>query len=578
MQLAHIDFGRLSISALNMRHGKKAPDISDILPSIRARGVLVPLLVRPNGTLDRFEVVAGRRRYFAAGAIVEELGEIVPLPCAVMEPGDDAAALEASLIENLARLDPDAMSQYETFVRLAKEGRSVAEIAHTFGITERMVNQRLALGNLLPKIRDAYRAEAIDAETVRHLTLASKAQQKEWLALFTDPHQSAPCGYQLKQWLFGGQSISAKAALFPIEGYPGQIVTDLFGEDGYFADADLFWQQQNAAIAAKRDAFIEAGWREVVILEPGRPFQSWDYEKTPKKRGGKVFIAVSHRGEVEIHEGFLARKEVRDRAGGEAMEEGEEGARPAKPSRPAMTKSMQNYLELHRHAVVRLALLAHPGTALRLMVAHAVASSGNWQVNADPQQARSEDIAKSIAASPAQQAFAAERAAIRALLAGADDGDAAVASAHGDGYHTAAVFARLLAFSDEDVQRVAAFVMAETLAAGSAAVEAAGVYLRVDARHHWQPDDTFFDLARERATVQAMLGEVAGKAVADAHIAEKVRTQKQIIRDCLAGANGRAKAEGWLPGVMDFPFRAYGDGSCAIAEAAESIAPLFPLV
>src|SRR4029077_18167667 len=124
-------------------------------------------------------------------------GAIAPLPCAVMATGDDAAALEASLIENVARLDPDAMSQYETFVRLTKKGRSVAEIAATFGITERMIKQRLALGNLLPKIRDSYRNDAIDAEPIRHLTLASKAQQQEWLALFADPAQYAPHGTQL---------------------------------------------------------------------------------------------------------------------------------------------------------------------------------------------------------------------------------------------------------------------------------------------------------------------------------------------------------------------------------------------
>lgn len=52
MQLAHIPLDQLNISALNMRHGKRAPDISDILPSVRARGVLVPLLVRPNGQLE----------------------------------------------------------------------------------------------------------------------------------------------------------------------------------------------------------------------------------------------------------------------------------------------------------------------------------------------------------------------------------------------------------------------------------------------------------------------------------------------------------------------------------------------
>ncbi|HLG90341.1 MAG TPA: ParB N-terminal domain-containing protein [Alphaproteobacteria bacterium] len=540
-----------------------------------ARGVLVPLLVRPNGSPGRFEIVAGRRRYAAAQAIAEEQGEVAPLPCAVMEPGDDAAALEASLIENIARLDPDAMSQYETFVRLTKEGRSVAEIATTFGITERMVGQRLALGNLLPRIRDAYRKEEIDAETIRHLTLASKAQQKEWLALFTDPHHSAPRGYQLKQWLFGGQSVSTKVALFPIADYPGQIVSDLFGEENYFADADLFWQKQNEAIAARRDALLAEGWSEVLILAPGQHFNSWEHEKTPRKKGGKVFIAVSHRGEVEVHEGWLSRRDARRRGKSETAEGDDGAAAPVTSSRPAMTKSMQNYLELHRHAVARMALLAHPGTALRLLVAHAVASSGHWSVKPEPQQARSEEISATVAASAAQQAFAAERQTILALLARPDDRHT-VASSNGDDYRTVEVFARLLAMPDEEVLRVAAFVIAETLAAGSALVEAVGVHLKVDARAQWQPDETFFALARERATVNAMLAEIAGKSVADANVTERAKTQKQIIRDCLAGANGRTKAEGWLPSLMAFPFRLYSTGSCAITDAANSIAALFP--
>ena len=60
------------------------------------------------------------------------------------------------------------------------------DIAGTFGVEPVQVRRALALGNLLPKIREAYRAEAIDAATVRHLTLASKAQQKDWLTLFAD--------------------------------------------------------------------------------------------------------------------------------------------------------------------------------------------------------------------------------------------------------------------------------------------------------------------------------------------------------------------------------------------------------
>src|SRR3546814_4321866 len=106
--------------------------------------------------------------------------------------------------------------------------------------------------------------------------------------LFDDAQTYAPTGAQLKAWLFGGASIATKAAIFPLDEYKGRIVTDLFGEDGYFADSDQFWSAQNAAIAARRDTLIEAGWADVEVMEPGQYFHSWEYEKTPKTKGGKV--------------------------------------------------------------------------------------------------------------------------------------------------------------------------------------------------------------------------------------------------------------------------------------------------
>lgn len=575
MELRNIPFDRLSIATVNMRHARKTPDVSDILPSVRARGILQPLLVRRAGR--SYEIVAGRRRYFAAKAVRRERGRIAPLPCAVMAPGDDAAALEASLIENAHRLDPDAMTQYETFTRLIAEGRGVEDIAATFGLPVATVKQRLAIGNLLPAIRDAYRAEDIDGETLRYLTLASKQQQQDWLTLFEDAGSHAPRGYQLKQWLFGGQSISTKAALFPLDQYAGHIVTDLFEEEGYFADADLFWELQNKAIAQKRDAYLAHGWTAVDILEIGKPFHEWEHVKTPKKKGGKVFVAVSHHGEVEFYEGYLPAKEARRLAKqSRKVAVDEEGSAPVATARPSMTKPLQNYLELHRHAAVRLALIAQPRVAMRLMVAHALAASGHWQVKAEPQAARSDAVAASLKDSAAQQAFAAERAAVVSLLALSDDSETGVQS-NGDSYRTASVFARLLALSDKEVQRVAAFAMAETLAAGSAVVEALGVHLKVDARSTWTPDAAFFDLIRDKATVNAMLAEVAGKAVADANVAETGKTQKQIIADTLKGVNGRAKVVDWLPGVMAFPFRDYGTDASPIGETAGTIAALFPV-
>src|SRR3546814_17264636 len=80
------------------------------------------------------------------------------------------------------------VTRWESFARLVKEGREIADISATFGIPEQGVKLILALGNLLPRVRTLYRDEAINVATVRHLTLASKAQQKALLALYEDPN------------------------------------------------------------------------------------------------------------------------------------------------------------------------------------------------------------------------------------------------------------------------------------------------------------------------------------------------------------------------------------------------------
>src|SRR6202023_2014745 len=111
---------------------------------------------------DGFEIIAGRRRYFAASKVAEEQGaapDEVLLPCAVTATGDDTGAMEASLIENVARQPMDELQEYEAFAKLLKQGRKVEEIAATFGVTELRVKQRLAIAiaSLHPKIKEAFR-------------------------------------------------------------------------------------------------------------------------------------------------------------------------------------------------------------------------------------------------------------------------------------------------------------------------------------------------------------------------------------------------------------------------------------
>ncbi len=206
----------------------------------------------------------------------------------------------------------------------------------------------------------------------------------------------------------------------------------------------------------------------MIILDIGAYFPSYEYVDTAKKDGGKVYIAVSHNGEVTPYEGQLSRKDVKAR---DKAKTGE----PANSSKPEITKAMQNYLGLHRHASVRSDVLQNSGVALRLIAAHMLAGSDLWMVRAEPQRTDKDAIATSLAANPAQARFDAEREAIAALLECEDTHD------------IVDIFARLSALKDRDITRILTFLMAQTLQAHTPLIEHLGQQLDTDPMADWTP-------------------------------------------------------------------------------------------
>jgi ParB family transcriptional regulator, chromosome partitioning protein len=567
MHIDQIPLDRLSVSKANMRAGKKPTDVSDILPSIIKRGVISPLFVRPNCNAGHFEIVAGKRRYFASLEAARQGQDDMTLPCITLGEGDDAEALEISMIENMLRQSPDQVTQWESYTRLVKEGRSVEDIAATFALTELQVKRILALGNLLPRIREAFRAEEIDAPTVKHLTLATKAQQKAWLALFEDSDGYAPRGQQLKAWLFGGTSIATGAALFDLAAFDGQIVKDLFGDEGYFADVDQFWAAQSAEIERRKAAYLEDGWSAVEIVPAGVYFQTWEHEKTPKRKGGRVYIDVNGKGEVAFHEGYLTHKEARRQGEGG----GDAGKQPA-AARPEITAAMTSYVDLHRHAAVRSALAANSGVALRVMVAHAICGSPLWGVRVQDQRSRNEAITESIETSVAEARFDERRRAVLGVL-GFDPDEPSVTLGHEPRNGSSGLFLRLLELPDAVVMEVLGVVMAETLATGTGLIETIGLHLGVKMADYWVADDAFYGLVRDREVLTEVLREVGGDTVAQAHATEKGKTIKSVINDYLTGSNDRARVEKWVPRWMAFPPSAYTQrGGVATVAAASRAA------
>ena len=555
MKLQHIELKDRKLSPTNVRkHDANA--VVELVASIRSLGIIQPLLVRSN--CEGFEVVAGQRRMLSAQAIQKEDGQFDPLPCIVLDTDDDAVALEASLAENTARLPMDEVDQYKAFAALKAKGRTVEEIAAQFGTTELTVKKRLAIANIITPVLKAYRDGEIRPETLRILTLSSKAQQKEWFKLFKDPEAEVPTGRWLKSWLFGGAEIPVTNALFPVEQYDGHIVSDLFSEDRVFDDPAKFHKLQLEAIIHQQAAYLEAGWTDVEIMEIGKTFSYYDKVERAKKDGGKVYISCRNNGAVEVHEGWLPEKEAKRLDKAKAKARGEDTEQQA--AKPELTKAAIRYLDLHRHNAVRVEMLQHPQIALRLIAANALSTRGNWDVRIENQLTNgNEAIAASIEGSSAQKAMNDEREAVRALLGFKHKGGFLMRPSW-EPVSLPGVFGHLLSLSDSDVLRILTFIMAETLEAGSPATEALGHILNVDMDKWWTPDDAFFDLLRDKPMINAMLAEVAGKRTATANITGTAKAQKDIIKAGLAGTHGRKKVTGWKPRYMRFPMTPYTKG------------------
>jgi len=151
--------------------GSSRKSIQGLAAAIEAKGIIIPLVVRPADG-GKFEVADGRRRFKAMQLLVREKKmkkkDLVPV---IVRNEDDMEALETSLMANTEREDMHPVEQHATFARLIERGRTEADIAATYGLDPRTVKQRLALGKLAPAIREAWQTGKIDAEAAQTFTM-----------------------------------------------------------------------------------------------------------------------------------------------------------------------------------------------------------------------------------------------------------------------------------------------------------------------------------------------------------------------------------------------------------------------
>jgi ParB family chromosome partitioning protein len=147
-------------------------ELDGLVQSIREKGVIQPLLVRPVGDGGSeagtdFELVAGERRWRAA-----QRAGLHEVPV-VIRPFGDSEVLEIALVENLQREDLTPLEEAEAYSRLMHEfGRNQAEVAETIGKSRSHVANTLRLLALPSTVKQQLEEKAMTAGHARALLAA----------------------------------------------------------------------------------------------------------------------------------------------------------------------------------------------------------------------------------------------------------------------------------------------------------------------------------------------------------------------------------------------------------------------
>ena len=150
--------------------------LQELAESIRAQGVLQPVMVRPLGDSGKYEIIAGERRWRAA-----QLAGLHEIPAVVREL-DDQTAMCIALIENIQREDLNPLEQARGLSRLAEEfDMTHDDIAGSVGRSRSAVTNMLRLLELCDDVKRLLESRQLEMGHARALLTLSEQQQK-WAA------------------------------------------------------------------------------------------------------------------------------------------------------------------------------------------------------------------------------------------------------------------------------------------------------------------------------------------------------------------------------------------------------------
>lgn len=263
--------------------------IPELAASIARVGLLQNLIVIQSADDEQFEVVAGDRRLTALKLLAKKkrIAADYEVPCLLVA---DASARTVSLAENVQREAMHPADQFAAFAALVKEGRPVEDIAADFGVSPLVVQRRLKLANVSPRLLTDYRAGAATLEQLMALTI-------------TDNHAAQEAAYYgAPEWQRGASALRDRltereiTATHPLVRFVGLdaytqagggIRRDLFAEGDtgiYLTDAALLEMLVRGKLVARAEDVRAEGWAWVEAVPHMSHADRQTFQNAPRHR------------------------------------------------------------------------------------------------------------------------------------------------------------------------------------------------------------------------------------------------------------------------------------------------------
>lgn len=195
-QLEQVDVNLLQRGEYQPRRFIGEEALQDLANSIKQHGVMQPIVIRKLADTERYEIIAGERRWRAA-----QIAGLTHVP-AIVRDLSDQVAIALALIENIQRQDLSPMEQALALQRFQEEfGLSHQEIAEAVGKARATVSNLLRLLSLDEKVKDLLNEQKLDMGHARALLPLSNAKQAELAQTVVDKSLSVRQTEQLVRGL-----------------------------------------------------------------------------------------------------------------------------------------------------------------------------------------------------------------------------------------------------------------------------------------------------------------------------------------------------------------------------------------